>query len=410
MQILDIVLILIAISLAGLSLLPRVRKNIWWGATVTPLASIIGSGFLVIAPLLAAAVGSYPPVARLLIILLAYTVGHAIRYNIKYAEPLEAAKTGPIVLKLASRLSGISLSIAYVISVAFYIRLLASFALSMTPYNTGFYEDILATVILASIALIGLLRGLRGLEVVETVSVSIKLSIIAALLVGLFWHNLGTGIWRAELVAEDVDVWTRLRMLGGMLLVVQGFETSRYLGASYPAEMRRKTMKWAQLSSALIYLAFVALVVPVLVYLPAGKPDETAIIGITSHVATVLPFLLVIAALMSQLSAGIADTVGSGGLVVEETGGRISERHAYPILIALSISLIWMFDIFVVISIASRTFAFYYMLQAAIAAMIARQNRQFGQMAPAAPAKAERGYRAGPHSWRRRPAWANAAA
>ena len=161
------------------------------------------------------------------ILLLAYGVGHIIRYNIIYAEPLENSPKAPLGMKLSEALSGASLSIAYVISVAFYIRLLASFALSLTPVNNARYEDILATAILLTIAGIGYARGLRGLEVVETVSVLVKLSIIAALLAGLFWHNFGTGVWRAELVPDDVDPWTRLRMLGGMLLVVQGFETSR---------------------------------------------------------------------------------------------------------------------------------------------------------------------------------------
>jgi len=115
---------------------------------------------------------------------------------------------------------------------------------------------------------------------------------------------------------------------------------------------------------------FVALVVPVLIYLPSGTADDTAIIAVSGHVAWVLPFLLVFAALMSQLSAGIADTVGAGGLVVEETSNRVPERLAYPVLIALSIALIWLFDIFEVIAIASRTFAFYYMMQTVIAIIV----------------------------------------
>ena len=162
-------------------------------------------------------------------------------------------------------------------------------------------------------------------------------------------------------------------MLGGMLLVVQGFETSRYLGGSYPAAMRVRTMLWAQVSSAVIYLLFVALILPVLIYLPAETADDTAIISISGNVAWVLPFLLIFAALMSQLSAGIADTVGAGGLVVEETGNRVSERLAYPVLIAFSIALIWLFDIFEVIAIASRTFAFYYMMQVVIAIIVTRK-------------------------------------
>ena len=108
-------------------------------------------------------------------------------------------------------------------------------------------------------------------------------------------------------------------------------------------------------------------------YLPTGTTDDTAIIEVSGYVAWVLPFLLIFAALMSQLSAGIADTVGAGGLVVEETGNRVPERLAYPVLIAFSIALIWLFDIFEVIAIASRTFAFYYMMQTVIAIIVTRK-------------------------------------
>ena len=120
-------------------------------------------------------------------------------------------------------------------------------------------------------------------------------------------------------------------MLGGMILVVQGFETSRYLGGAYPADMRARTMLWAQISSAVIYMLFVALIVPVLIYLPAGAADDTAIIDVSGNVAWVLPFMLVFAA------------------------------------------LIWLFDIFEVTSIASRTFAFYYMMQTVIAIIVTRK-------------------------------------
>ena len=370
MDLFDWSILAIAALLTGLSLMPWVRDNRWWGATVTPLASIIGSGFLVVAPLLASVAGSYALAAMLLIVVLAYFIGAVIRFNISHSEPLESSGRGPAGLRQVARISGIGLTLAYVISVAFYIRLLASFALSKTPFADGFYEDWLATLILLAIALIGWFRGLHGLEVVETISVSVKLSIIVALLAALAWFNLGTGNWSAELAPEDAGIRTRLQMLGGMLLVVQGFETSRYLGAAYPGEMRRKTMRWAQISSGVIYVGFVALVVPLLAYLPPGEPDETAIITITDNVAWVLPLLLILAALMSQLSAGIADTVGAGGLVAEVTGKRVPERHAYPVLIACSVALIWLFDIFQVIAIASRAFAFYYLMQTVIALMV----------------------------------------
>ncbi|MBL4873547.1 MAG: hypothetical protein JKY41_09180 [Rhodobacteraceae bacterium] len=373
MTIFDVVLILIALVLAGWALTPKAHNNAWWQATVTPLASIIGSGFLVIAPLLAAVAGSLAVVAMLIIVTLAFAIGHVIRFNIRHSEKLEATSNGPRNLRFAARISNVSLSVAYVISVAFYIRLLASFALSMTPFANDTMEAALATAILATIGVIGWAKGLKGLEMVETISVSIKLSIIVALLVALFVYNFDHGVWSADLPKSDDDMLTRLRMLGGMLLVVQGFETSRYLGGSYSADMRARTMLWAQASSAVIYVLFVALVVPVLIYLPSGTADDTAIIEVSGYVAWVLPFMLIFAALMSQLSAGIADTVGAGGLVAEETGNRMPERLAYPALIAFSIALIWLFDIFEVIAIASRTFAFYYMMQTVIGIIVTRK-------------------------------------
>lgn len=373
MTVFDGVLILIAVGLAGWALTPKARNNAWWQATVTPLASIIGSGFLVIAPLLAAVAGSLAVVAMLIIVTLAFAIGHVIRFNIRHSEKLESASNGPRNLRFAARISNVSLSVAYVISVAFYIRLLASFALSMTPFANDTMEAVLATAILAAIGLIGWAKGLKGLEMVETVSVSIKLSIIVALLVALFVYNFDHGVWSADLPKSDDDMLTRLRMLGGMLLVVQGFETSRYLGGSYSADIRARTMLWAQGSSAVIYVLFIALVVPVLIYLPSGAADDTAIIEVSGYVAWILPFMLIFAALMSQLSAGIADTVGAGGLVAEETGNRVPERLAYPALIVFSIALIWLFDIFEVIAIASRTFAFYYMMQTVIGIIVTRK-------------------------------------
>ncbi len=366
----------VAVSVAALTLfmLERVRNNVFWRATVTPLASIIGSGFLVVAPLLGGIAGSWSVVAMAAIVVVAYAIGGVLRFNIFNSEPLEETASGPKLLKPMARISNVALTVAYVISVAFYIRLLSSFVLSMTPFKSDLYEVWLATIILAAIALIGWLRGLKGLESVETISVSIKLSIIVALLAALFAHNFSSGTWTADLVGDDVDFWTRLRMLAGLLLVVQGFETSRYIGEEYAAKTRHDSMAIAQISSAVIYVAFVVLIVPLLINLPVGKPNETAIIELSARVTWILPFLLILAAFMSQLSAAIADTVGAGGLVSEETGKRINTRASYPVLITLSIALIWLFDIFQVISIASRAFAFYYMMQAMIAVLVAGET------------------------------------
>jgi len=80
-----------------------------------------------------------------------------------------------------------------------------------------------------------------------------------------------------------------------------------------------------------------------------------------------LPAMLVVAAVMSQFSAAVADTVGAGGLLEEETRHRISTRLAYPLIAFCAIMLVWNAHIFHMIAFASRTFAAYYFLQALVA-------------------------------------------
>jgi hypothetical protein len=76
--------------------------------------------------------------------------------------------------------------------------------------------------------------------------------------------------------------------------------------------------------------------------------------------------MLIVAAVMSQFSAAVADTVGSGGLMEEQTSGRISAAWTYLIVAALGILLVWTADIFEIVAIASRAFAAYYLLQTGI--------------------------------------------
>ncbi|MEQ9122761.1 MAG: hypothetical protein RIM80_09385, partial [Alphaproteobacteria bacterium] len=101
------------------------------------------------------------------------------------------------------------------------------------------------------------------------------------------------------------------------------------------------------------------------------KLTETSIVDMLGIVTVVLPVLLVIAALAAQFSAAVADTSGSGGLFAEATGGRVSPRQAYAILVGVGLALTWSANVFEIISYASRAFAGYYALQAAIAALTA---------------------------------------
>jgi hypothetical protein len=360
-----------ALAVAFWLLAPRMRNSTAWRATVTPLASIIGSGFLVAAPLLAVIVGNAAPVAMLAIVTLAFLIGGVIRFNIRHVEPLLRQRPlipGPILM--VERISNFVLSAAYIVSVAFYVRLLASFVLHSSGAGDKFdiYANLLTTAVLAFIGVIGFLRGLRMLERLESISVTVKLAIIGGLLLGLAMFDLRTlGDATAQIPIHEGGLAQKLRSLAGLLLVVQGFETSRYLGIAYDPEMRIRTMRTAQLVTGAIYVVFALLSLPLLTHLLNSDPDETAIIELAQFISPGLPLLLVVAAVMSQFSAAVADTVGGGGLLEEATSARLRSRYGYLAIAAAAIALIWFANIFQIISLASRAFALYYLLQCASA-------------------------------------------
>ncbi len=354
---------------------PALRRARFWRATVTPLASIIGSGFLVIAPLLAQVAGGNAIFAMLAIVGVAYLIGEVIRFNIRYAEPVLLQGDGPVAplaLRAAERFSNIALALAYVVSVAFYVRLLASFVFEGAGVDSEVGAKLLTTAILSAIGIAGWRSGLSGLEWLEEYSVSIKLAIIAALLFGLFNFDIVNGFSSGVLRAEPQSVELQLRELAGMLLVVQGFETSRYLGVEYSGPMRIRSMRFAQILSAGIYLVFVFSILPLLQFLDGGKPDETALIGLVGHAAVVLPAMLVLAALASQFGAAVSDTLGAGGLAEEESRGHLPARRAYLVVAGSGVILVWTTNIFEIITLASRAFAVYYLAQTIVALWVAQ--------------------------------------
>ena len=129
---LNIMLVVIAAIVLLFMFHPRLTKSESWHATLTPLSSIIGSGFLIIAPLLASLVGTYSPLAVTGIVVLAYAIGDVIRFNIIHAEPLlHDKKAHPVIYKI-DLFANTALSFAYVTAVAFYLSLLSSFLLTYT--------------------------------------------------------------------------------------------------------------------------------------------------------------------------------------------------------------------------------------------------------------------------------------
>ncbi len=367
---LNAVIIIVALLVGGyLAFSKRLASSSSWKATVTPLASIMGSGFLVSAPLLAGIVGRWAVVCMALLLVLAYAVGGAVRFNIRHFEPIENDRNGPA--QAIALLSRIVLAAAYFISVTYYLQLLAAFLLNALQIDSQFYAHSITTALLLLITGIGMWKGLGMLEGLEKYAVALNLGMICALLVGLAIYNmtlLSDGTWTLPDISSTIEL-NDLRVLLGLLIVVQGFETSRYLGGEHPADQRIATMRTAQLISGFIYLIFIGLST---VFFHEGLgSDVTAIIGMTAPVATVLPILLSVAAIGSQFSAGLADTEGCGGLVSDITHQRLPTRYTYLLILLVTCFITWETNVNQIIAYASRAFALYYMLQCIVALLVA---------------------------------------
>ncbi|PKI01443.1 hypothetical protein [Glaciecola sp. 33A] len=363
---LNYLIVLVTIAVGALLLYPKLAKAILWRATITPLASIIGSGFLVLGPILISSFGQHAPLVMIVLCVIAYLFGSTIRFNIARLEECSGVRSS-----LEDRLETASswiLAFAYIISVAYYLNLLGAFAVSLTPLNDAFSAQLLTSAVFVVILVVGWTQGFQALEHMEQITVTIKLAIIAGLLCGLGWFFIDKAAAH-ELIIEPATVsgWQAVALIAGLLVTVQGFETSRYLGDEYQAQTRIQSMRLAQWISTAIYLVYIVFLS--YVFAPENlQLSETAIIDLMAIVAPVLPLLLIVAAISAQFSAAVADTGGSGGLIAELTKGRISPRAGYSALVGIGLILTWAMSVFEIISYASRAFAFYYALQAFIAA------------------------------------------
>ncbi|MCT2401131.1 hypothetical protein [Novosphingobium mangrovi (ex Huang et al. 2023)] len=360
----EIAMAVAGLAVAALLFWPRVARAKLWRATVTPLASIIGSGFLILGPILTDAFGSWAILAMGALCLVGYLFGAAIRYNIeRLDEPdLDTA--------LADRLEVISswaLAFAYVISVAYYLNLFGAFAARIFGAPSELLGRLITTGAYLLILGAGLTKGFSLLERMEQLTVSIKLIVIAALIAALTIH--AGAEWEDHNLAESgmvLGMTGSIQLLFGLIVTVQGFETSRYLGRYYSATERQESMRISQWIATGIYLVYVVLLT---VSFESGTfaLDETAIIDLMRTVSVVLGPLLILAALSAQFSAAVADTNGSGGLFCELTGGRMGPKMTYVGLVGAGLALTWLADVFEIVSLASRAFAFYYALQSALA-------------------------------------------
>jgi len=369
----DIVVIAATLVVTLLLLSKPVEKSSWWAATAVPLASIIGSGFLVIAPILQMSVGRLAVAAMAFLVVLAYFIGSAIRFNIKWVEPKLAAGTLHRSAWLFEKSSQWALSFAYIVSVTYYLTLFGDFVLRGVDLVDPTLAKSITTAVLLFIAVYGQHRGFNFLGHFE----GVKLGIIAGLLAGLMFGNYEAwvqGVW--HLPPDNTSPgWHEMRMVLGMLIVVQGFETSRYLGERFPPQLRIRTMRYAQWISGGIYVLYIALMLYYFNYPLPSTGQDTAIITLSKHVAVILPVMLVVLALIAQFDAAVADAQGGSGLMEELSRKRITQGVAYSIIAAGGLLIVWTSNVFEVIVYASKAFALYYALQTIVAALTALMHR-----------------------------------
>lgn len=368
-----------ALIVAALLTLTPFARSPQWRATVTPLASIIGSGFLICGPLLAREFGSAAILAMAALLAFAYAVGAVVRFNIRHVEAIAPTLSLHDPMAWLMRAGQAMLAVAYAVSVAYYLKLLAEFV--MKPFAVsasahGLIANTLVTAIILTFAALSLSGDLRRIEHAAHASVSVKLGVIAGLLVALAlaWAMRKSG----PLVLPPVRLsLASVPMLLGLLITVQGFETSRFMGESYGQETRIRTMAHAQWISSAIYLAFVALLTPFLLRAQDAQ-GVAGIIDIMELVAPAMGIFVLVGAVSSQLSAAIADSIGSGGLLVEVSRRRLKVRGAFIAASLLSIMVVWLTDPFSVIALSSRAFAAFYAIQAALALWVSMRMKVGG--------------------------------
>ena len=348
-------------------------------ASVTPVASIFGSGFLIIAPILNAILGAYAWIGMLLVCLLAYAVGWTIRHNIMYVEPLLASGSLPKTQWHVEKSADVALLFAYCVSISLYIHVMVSFLLAGFGSHSVFWQHFLVVLTIFTIGLIGCTKGLSKLASVDKYALLITVVMIVVIILVFLWSDIQKLYSQQSftlILPEKFSLWTIASVLGGTLIVIQGFETTRYLGKLYSAKMRVTACKFSQLFTSIIYLLFIISLTPWF-HLFGTNAKANGLFLLVNKAFLWLAIPLVLVALLSQFSAAVADTIAGGEDLVEIIHNKLEEKHAYFIVCSVALLLSFL-NTYTVLVLSSKAFALYYLLQANLAYRVtARKDYKF---------------------------------
>ncbi len=337
-------------------------------ATVTPLASIFGSGFLIIVPVLERTLGVLSLLGAIAVCSIAWFVGTAIRHCVRVVEPRADEGKLDLVTHRLDRAGDAVIVVAYVISVALYLRIMAQYLVDFAvDGGSPAAERLIACATVALIIGVAIGRGLHGLDLLERSSLAAVLLLVTLLGVALLVDEIGSlmGPGISLPPGPPVGFFDSLLVLGGIVITVQGFETVRYLGGRYDAETRIWASRVAQIVSAAIYIGFVAVATPVMGLGTKAGADAT-LLDVTHRVAPILALPLVTCAVLSQFSAATADTAAADGNLRGLSDWMRSPR-SFLVSGGAAIALAATVETFTIIAVASRAFAAYYAIQAVIA-------------------------------------------
>jgi hypothetical protein len=343
-------------------------------ATVTPLASIFGSGFLIIVPVLERGLGGAAVIGVTAVCALAWVVGSAVRHNVLVVEPLKEAGTLDEGTRRLEWLSDALIVVAYIISVALYLRIMAQYVVAYVASPSETAERVLTTGAITVIAVVGLTRGFRGLSTLERLALGAVLAMTAMLGAALFGTDIGSF---SIPPATSASLGRTLLLLGGVLITVQGFETVRYLTDRYDRDTRVNASRLSQVISAWVYISLVALATPLMAD-ASGHLVDRDLLDLIRRAVPALALPLVLGAVLSQFSAAVADTVAAHGNLRTLSPG-VGHRIPYLLTAVAASILSWSVDLFTLVVIASRAFAAYYCVQALVAMRTSeRRVRQAG--------------------------------
>ncbi len=333
-------------------------------ATVTPLASIFGSGFLIIVPVLERGLGGAAVIGVTAVCGLAWVVGSAVRHNVLVVEPLKEEGSLHPTLHRLEWLSDALIIVAYVISVALYLRIMAQYVGTYVFGPSETLERVITTGSVTAIAVIGLTRGFGGLNTLERLALGVVLAMTAMVGTTLFGKDVGAGALSLP-PSTDHSLLHTLLLLGGVLITVQGFETVRYLSDRYDRDTRVSASRLSQLIAAWVYISLVAVATPLMVDASGGFSDSN-LLDLVERAVPALALPLVVGAVLSQFSAAVADTVAAhGNLRVLSPG--VGNRVPY-LATAVAVSILsWSIGLFTLVVVASRAFAAYYCVQSVVA-------------------------------------------